>query len=145
MRKKSNLRNKDGPKVFITDDLKKMQGKMLYELKQDVETARIIEPDDEGMWSSLFKLLTIHCVSHRLALAIKDSLLKHPEFVSVNEIMSTIFYVMKQSGKFKRQFHVTAEALGVHLPEGPRHSFHQPSAERGAGAVAQLDSIDCGY
>ena len=60
------------------------------------------------------------------------------------EILITIFYVMKQSGKFKRQFHATTEALGVHLPEGPRHSFRQPSAERGADAVAQLDSIDGG-
>ena len=53
---------------------------------------------------------------------------------------------MKQSGKFKRQFHATAEALGIQLyhSEGPWHSFRQPSAERGAGAVAQLDSIDGG-
>ena len=116
---------------------------------RSLSTARLIDPD-EGVWSSLVKLLTIHCVSHRLELASKDSLLKHPEFVSVNEIMITIFYVMKQSGKFKHQFHAIAEALGaalpgctcVHLPEGTRHSFHQPSAERGAGAVAQLDSID---
>ena len=60
-------------------------------------------------------MLTIHCVSHRLELAIKDSLLKHGEFVSVNEIMSTIFYMMKQSGKFNHQFHATAEALGVQV------------------------------
>ena len=65
-------------------------------------------------------LLTIHCVSHRLELAIKDSLLKHSEFVSVKDMMITIFYVMKQSRKFKRQFHATAEAPGVHLSEGPR-------------------------
>ena len=65
-------------------------------------------------------LLTIHCVSHRLELAIKDSLLKHPEFVSVKDIMITIFYVMKQSGKFKRQFHATAEALGVQVYTFPK-------------------------
>ena len=65
-------------------------------------------------------LLTIHCLSHRLELAIKDSLLKHPEFVSVKDIMITIFYVMKQSGKFKRQFHATAEALGVQVYTFPK-------------------------
>ena len=37
MRKKLNLRNQDGPNVFIMDDLTKMRGKMFYELKQDIE------------------------------------------------------------------------------------------------------------
>ena len=45
MRKKANLRNVDGPNVYITDDLTKMRGKILYELKQDVEIERAYSLD----------------------------------------------------------------------------------------------------
>ena len=45
MRKKANLRNADGPNVYITDDLTKMRGKILYELKQDVEIKRAYSLD----------------------------------------------------------------------------------------------------
>ena len=40
-------------------------------------------------------LLTIHCVAHRFELAIKDSCLKHVEFVQTKDLMITIFYIMK--------------------------------------------------
>ena len=65
-------------------------------------------------------LLPIHCVSHRLELAIKESLLKHPQFDQVKDVMITIFYMFKQSGKLKRQFFATAEALGVHVYTFPK-------------------------
>ena len=45
MRKKANLRNVDGPNVYITYDLTKMPGKILYELKQDVEIERAYSLD----------------------------------------------------------------------------------------------------
>ena len=45
MRKKANLRNVDGPRVFIADDLTKMRGKLLYELKQDGDIERAYSID----------------------------------------------------------------------------------------------------
>ena len=40
MRKKANLRNTDGPNIFMTDDLTRLRGKMLYEMKQDADVER---------------------------------------------------------------------------------------------------------
>ena len=65
-------------------------------------------------------LMSIHCVSHRLELAIKDSLLKNTDFSQVKDTMVTIFYLMKQAGKFQRQFNCTAEALGVQVYTFPK-------------------------
>ena len=45
MRKKANLRNVDGPRVFITDDLTKMRGRLLWELKQDGDIERAYSID----------------------------------------------------------------------------------------------------
>ena len=47
-------------------------------------------------------IVTIHSVSHRLELAIQDSLLRHKEFVQVKDFMQTLFYLFKQSGKLMR-------------------------------------------
>ena len=65
-------------------------------------------------------LMSIHCVSHHLGLAVKESLLKHTDFSQVKDTMVTIFYLMKQSGKFQRQFNCTAEALGVQVYTFPK-------------------------
>ena len=59
-------------------------------------------------------LVSIHCVSHRAELAIKDSLLKHREFAEVKEFMITLFYFFKNSGKFKAHFKKMADVMGVH-------------------------------
>ena len=45
MRKKANHRNVDGPRVFITDDLTKMRGRLLWELKQDGDIERAYSID----------------------------------------------------------------------------------------------------
>ena len=45
MRKKAKLRNQDLPNGFTTDDHTKMRGKLLYELKQDVEIERAYSLD----------------------------------------------------------------------------------------------------
>ena len=45
MRKKANLRNTDGPNIFITDDLTRLRGKMLYEMKQDADVERAYSLD----------------------------------------------------------------------------------------------------
>ena len=63
--------------------------------------------DDNRPW-----LLQIHCTSHRLELAVKDSLGK--EFAAVKDFMITIFYFFKRSGKAKRHFKETASVEDVH-------------------------------
>ena len=49
-------------------------------------------------------LLKIHCVCHRLELAIKDSLLKNKQLSAVKDFMLTLYYLFKQSGKVKAHF-----------------------------------------
>ena len=57
-------------------------------------------------------LIMIHCVAHRAELALKDSLLKYKEF-KVNDLMASVFYLHKRSGKLKRMFKETATALNI--------------------------------
>ena len=47
-------------------------------------------------------LLTIHCVSHRCELALKDSLMKQKDFSELKDFMISLYYLCKKSGKFKR-------------------------------------------
>jgi len=65
-------------------------------------------------------LLSIHCISHRVELAIKDALGKVTEFVNVKELMTTLYYVMKNSGKFQRHMKQTADALCVQSYKFPK-------------------------
>ncbi|XP_077989284.1 zinc finger protein 862-like [Glandiceps talaboti] len=65
-------------------------------------------------------LLTTHCVSHRIELAIKDSLLKLKSFEQVKDVMVNIYYLMKRSGKFQRHFKSTAEAMCVQVYKFPK-------------------------
>ena len=62
----------------------------------------------------------MHCVSHRLELALKDSLLKEKYFSRAKDLMVTIFYLFKQSGKMKRQFFKHAKVLGVTVYNFPK-------------------------
>jgi hypothetical protein len=58
-------------------------------------------------------LVTIHCVSHRLELALKDCLMKDERFKTAKEFMVLLFYLFKKSGKIKRQFKELAKSLNV--------------------------------
>ena len=62
-------------------------------------------------------LLKVHCVSHRLELAFKDSLETLEE---IKDFMISLYYLFKRSGKFGRQFRTTAEALGVQVYKMPK-------------------------
>ena len=63
-------------------------------------------------------LVTMHCVSHRVELALKNSLGK--QFDDIKDLMVTIYYTFKRSGKFKRHFSETATVLGVHSYNFPK-------------------------
>ena len=65
-------------------------------------------------------LVKIHCVSHRLELSYKDSLLKDKNLSDIKDFMTTMYYVFKRSGKFKRHFKATAAALGVTVYNFPK-------------------------
>lgn len=65
-------------------------------------------------------LLKIACISHRLELAIKDSLMHEKSFKEAKDLMVTIYYLMKRSGKFQRQFKETGNALGVQVYKFPK-------------------------
>ncbi len=58
-------------------------------------------------------LLGIHCVLHRVELAIKDSLEKQKLFRTVKDIMLLMYTLVKQSGKFQRHLQDTADELNV--------------------------------
>ena len=62
--------------------------------------------DDGRPW-----LLTVHCISHRLELSLKDSLLSFKHFKDVKDFMIVLFYLCKSSGKFKQQFKNLAKTL----------------------------------
>ena len=59
------------------------------------------------------RLVTIQCVAHRVEMALKDSLLKYKEFKEVDDLMASVFYLHKLSGKLKRMFKNTATALNI--------------------------------
>ena len=63
-------------------------------------------------------LVTNHCVSHRLELAMKTAL--QSVFSDVKDFMVSIFYYCKRSGKFVRHLKTTAEALGMQYYKFPK-------------------------
>ena len=56
-------------------------------------------------------LVTVHCVSHRVELALKDSILKSKEFDNIKDFMIGIYYSFRNSGELKRQFKELGEVL----------------------------------
>ncbi|ELU07946.1 hypothetical protein CAPTEDRAFT_192738, partial [Capitella teleta] len=59
-------------------------------------------------------LVTIHCISHRIELAIKDSLLNTKVNKTASEIrdfLITLFYLFKKSPKISRHLKCTGDAL----------------------------------
>ena len=46
-------------------------------------------------------LVNIHCVNHRLELAIKDGMLQIEQFQSCDRLYTILFYLFKNSGKIK--------------------------------------------
>jgi hypothetical protein len=65
-------------------------------------------------------LVTIHCVSHRLELALKDCLLKDNRFKEMKDFMVILYYHFKKSGKLKRQFKELAKAMNVTIYAFPK-------------------------
>ncbi|XP_033100488.1 uncharacterized protein LOC117103939 [Anneissia japonica] len=65
-------------------------------------------------------LVTVHCVSHRMELALKDSLLKYKEFCDVKDFMVSIFNTMKRSGKLAREFKSIAKTIHVNIYTFPK-------------------------
>ena len=65
-------------------------------------------------------LLDIHCVAHRLELAIKSSIMKYQEFVKIEDYMSALYYFFKRSGKFKRHFNNAAKSFDITVYNFPK-------------------------
>ena len=74
-------------------------------------------------------LIRVHCISHRFELAFKDTIPGFTEFNKVKEFMVMLYYLFKQSGKLKRQFRATGDAMGVQIQvpkvHGTRFVNHQ--------------------
>lgn len=66
-------------------------------------------------------LLVIHCVNHRLELAIGDSFRSNPAFKHLDEMMINIYYLFRNSGKNKRIIHlgVLCEESRNQIPGAP--------------------------
>ena len=58
-------------------------------------------------------LVTIHCVSHRAELSIKDSIYKNHFFKEIDEFMIGLFAFFKNSGKLKRMVQNSAKLHGI--------------------------------
>lgn len=65
-------------------------------------------------------LVGIHCVLHRLELAIGGTLLKQRQFTTVKDIMILLFTLTKQSGSFQRHLSDTARQFGVRAYKFPK-------------------------
>lgn len=82
------------------------------------------------MKSSRPWLLVIHCVNHRLELAIGDAFLSDVSFKSLDEMMTSIYYLFRNSGKNKRLIIRLAQRLSVTWvsfvnPKGTRFQAHR--------------------
>lgn len=71
--------------------------------------------NDDRPW-----LLSVHCVSHRCELSIKDSINKEKMFDGVFEMMQNLHQFFKQSGKFKGHFNKTSSVLGCQSYDFPK-------------------------
>ena len=67
-----------------------------------------------SMWLTRF-LLVIHCMNHRLELAMKDSFFQVSNFNEIKEMLGHIFCMFKISGKVWRVFRVLVETIGVFI------------------------------
>ncbi|ELU03198.1 hypothetical protein CAPTEDRAFT_195595 [Capitella teleta] len=62
----------------------------------------------------------VHCISHRLELALKDCLLKEKNFKDMKDLMIILYYQFKRSGKLKRQFKELAKVLNATVYAFPK-------------------------
>jgi hypothetical protein len=75
---------------------------------------------DEEMEEELKRpwLISIHCVSHRIELALKDSLLNsklHKATSDIQDVLISLFYLFKKSPKLSRLFKATGNASNVQV------------------------------
>lgn len=57
-------------------------------------------------------LVKIHCINHRIELAVKDALV-NSAFKDIDSFYLTNFYLLRDSGKIKSEVKIAAEALGI--------------------------------
>ena len=81
------------------------------------------------MKSSRPWLLVIHCVNHRHELAIGDAFLSDASFKHLDEMMTSIYYLFRNSGKNKRLIIRLAQRISVTWvsfvnPKGTRFQAH---------------------
>ena len=77
-------------------------------------------------------LLKIHCINHRVKLAIKDAL-KETKFKEINNFFQSNFNLLTNSGKIKSELRIASEAQRIQhytLPKisGTRFIGHRPRA-----------------
>lgn len=65
-------------------------------------------------------LLGIHCILHRVELAITDILLQQEMFLTVRNLMIALYTLMKQSGSLQNCFYETARELDVPVYRFPK-------------------------
>ena len=58
-------------------------------------------------------LISIHCVNHRLELAIKDAMSEVASFIDCDRFYLSIYFLFKNSGKLKAQTKKASEALNI--------------------------------
>ena len=58
-------------------------------------------------------LIKIHCISHRLELALKEGIKEFDKLNNIETIYTTIFYLLRNSGKLKTACKEAAKALNI--------------------------------
>jgi hypothetical protein len=79
-------------------------------------------------------LVRIHCINHRVELAVKDAL-GETKFKDIDDFYQSNFYLLRDSGKIKSELKISSEALGIQhytLPKmsGTRFIGHRRSTFR---------------
>jgi len=58
-------------------------------------------------------LLKIHCVNHRLELAVKDAMKDSPLFILAHRMYTTIYYLLQNSGPLSAEVKNACKALNI--------------------------------
>jgi hypothetical protein len=72
-------------------------------------------------------LITIHCISHRFELALKDSLLNNKlnkTTADVRDFLISLFYLFKKSPKLSRMMKATGNTMDVQPTNSRKYMAH---------------------
>ncbi|XP_065640532.1 zinc finger protein 862-like [Hydra vulgaris] len=58
-------------------------------------------------------LIKVHCINHRIELAVKDAFKEIPDFIKIDEFYIANYYLLRNSGKLKAEVEAASKCLGL--------------------------------